>query len=72
MISLRLLPVAVRLARNSLVRGSDPSRTFAMTHGALLAARSPPPAAARSAVSRPRAVQPELGHHLTVTGFVGR
>jgi hypothetical protein len=38
MISLRLLPVAVRLATKARVRGSEMVRTWAMTHSALLAA----------------------------------
>src|SRR5215470_6319383 len=42
MISLRLLPVAVRLATKARVRGSEMVRRWAMTHSALLAARSPP------------------------------
>jgi len=42
MISRRLLPVAVRLATKARVRGSEMVRTWAMTHSALLAARSPP------------------------------
>ena len=36
MISLRLLPVAVRLAPKVRVRGSEMVRTWAMTHSALL------------------------------------
>jgi hypothetical protein len=42
MISLRLLSAAVRLATKARVRASEIVRTLAMTHSALLAARSPP------------------------------
>ena len=39
MISLRLLPVAARLATKARVRRSEMVRTWAMTHNASLAAR---------------------------------
>jgi hypothetical protein len=71
MISLRLLPVAVRLATKARVRGSESVRTWAMIHSALLAARSPP------RLSRWRLVLPDeastgLAPHTAVLGNRGR